>query len=96
MWAVLWNAWYFGYKTKIVKELDFVFATDEIDRLKETKILHNAGVTNQEYLFNKAKYTNRAPFNDDLSFVSDKYCSYRYVQEILETKKNYSNLIKLF
>jgi hypothetical protein len=28
MWAVLWNLWFFEYETKITKELDFSWASD--------------------------------------------------------------------
>ena len=46
MWSLLWNLWFFGKKTKIVDELDFCWATDNIDIYEKKPILHMAGVTN--------------------------------------------------
>jgi len=45
MWSVLWNLWCFGKDTKIIKELDFSWATDNIDIYNKKPILHMAGVT---------------------------------------------------
>ena len=94
MWAVLWNAWYFNNKTIIIKELDFSWATDKINKYENSNIFHNAGVINEKHLFNKGLYSNKHPFNDDFSYVTNKHCSFKYVEEILETKKNYKELIK--
>ena len=58
-------------------------------------MFHNAGVFNQDYLFNKTHYTNKHPFNDTFKYVSDEYCSINYVKEIEDTKNNYSEIIKL-
>ena len=75
MWAVLWVAWKRGHKTKIIKRFDFAWATDTINKWDERKMFHNAGVFNQEYLFNKTHYTNKHPFNDKFGYVENKYCS---------------------
>lgn len=45
MWAVLWNLWAEGRKTKKSSEISFCWSTDTIDRLDKHPILHNAGVT---------------------------------------------------
>ena len=94
MWAVLWNAWYFGHKTIVDSRMDFCWATDPIKRWEEKLIFHNAGVFDQKNLFNKGSYSSRHPFDVDLSFVSKDYCSSKYVEEIEETKNNYTELIK--
>ncbi|HAC2411856.1 TPA_asm: hypothetical protein GJA98_14965 [Listeria monocytogenes] len=87
MWAQLWNMMYFNIGAKVHSELDFCWATDDIKKWEQVKIYHDAGVTEEEKdLFFKGKYDNKAPFEDDLSFVNKKKCSYKYVQEILETK----------
>jgi hypothetical protein len=87
MWAVLWNAWLRGNETKIVPELDFSWGTDSIDRWDATTIFHNAGVTcSCGGQFYKANYINDLPYNKSLR-ISNKYCSYNYYQEILETEK---------
>jgi len=95
MWAVLWNAWALGHKTKIIPEFNFSWATDSIDKYENLNFFHNAGVFNQENLFNKTKY-QQTPFNSDFSHVSKDFCSYKYVEEIGETKNNFPKLIKLF
>jgi hypothetical protein len=45
MWSLLWNLWYFGKETKITKELDFSWATDDVKTYNKKPILHMAGVT---------------------------------------------------
>lgn len=88
MWAQLWNMMYFNIGSLISKELDFCWATDDIKRWNEVKILHNAGVTeNDKDLFFKGKYTENSPFLDDLSFVNKNKCSWKYVEEIEKTKE---------
>ena len=95
MWAVLWNAWKIEHDVKISPKLSFSWATDIIAKFDEHNLFHNAGVANQPNLFNKTSYQT-SPFNADFSHVSDKFCSYKYVEEIEETKNNYPNLINLF
>jgi hypothetical protein len=86
MWAVLWNLWFLGIDTSISNELAFCFATDEIEDKKNVPILHNAGVTtSSKNHFFKGNYINQSPYGVDYSFVDKKYCSYLYVQEIIET-----------
>jgi hypothetical protein len=92
MWAVLWNAWYFGHDTKIIKKLDFSWATDSIKRWKSTYIYHNAGaVIDNGLYFLKTNY-QKSPFNQELK-CSDEYCSFNYVKEIKETEKSFSNIL---
>lgn len=93
MWSLLWNAWFFGHKTKIIKRLNFSWATDPIEKWNVTSIYHNAGAVNDNNgkLFMKTKY-QKSPFNQELK-CSDKYCSYKYMLEIKETEKNFKNVI---
>jgi len=94
MWAVLWNAWYFGHKTKIDKSLDFSWATDTINRWDTTNIFHNAGVVgNGSDGIHFSKIVHQvSPFNKDLT-CSPKFCSYNYVKEIKETEMLMPNII---
>lgn len=92
MWAVLWNAWLFGHKTKIIKRLDFSWATDPIKKWNDRNIYHNAGAVKDDgKLFIKTKY-QKSPFNQKIR-CSDKYCSYKYLIEIKETEENFKNVI---
>ena len=63
MWSVLWNLWLYGVETKITKELDFSWATDNIDVYNKKPILHMAGVTDNLKLtkFYKGEYINIDP-----------------------------------
>jgi hypothetical protein len=45
MWAVLWEYWKSNKKTKIHKELDFSWATDNVSSYYSKNIFHLAGVT---------------------------------------------------
>lgn len=88
MWAQLWNLPYFNIVPKIDKEFNFSWATDDITEWKKCKIYHNAGVLPEmENLFFKGFYTDCTPFDDDLTYVDDKKCSYHYARAI-EMVKN--------
>ena len=92
MWAVLWNAWLAGHETKIIKRFDFMWATDPIEKWEKLSIYHNAGaVTSDGGLFAKTEYQS-SPFNQEIK-CSDKYCGVKYVEEIKETEKNFSEII---
>lgn len=89
MWSLLWNAWKFGHITKVDKRLDFCWATDPIFRWGQCPIFHNAGVTDdRKELFYKAAYIDKLPYNDvKLENVDNKFCSYKYTEQLLETAK---------
>lgn len=83
MWAQLWNVYLFDRTTEVSKELDFCWATDNVERYYETKIYHNAGVVDDEQgLFFKGKYVHKSPFKDDLSFVDVTKASIKYVEAL--------------
>ncbi|MFO0089905.1 MAG: hypothetical protein ACK518_03805 [bacterium] len=89
MWSLLWNAWKFGHTTKVDKRLGFCWATCPIYRWGQVSIFHNAGVTeDRKDLFFKAAYINKLPYNEiKLENVSNKFCSYKYAEELLKTKE---------
>ena len=90
MWAVLWNAWYFGHETKVVKEMEFIWPTHRIADWDTHTIFHNAGVVGPEdngNIFFKGSFSDTLPYHITLDAYSSDRCSYRYVQEILETAK---------
>lgn len=88
MWSTLWNAWLCNIPTKISKELDFCFATDRVEELKNKKILHNAGVTvgDKERMFFKGDYINKSPFKESFENLDKTMCSYRYAEQIKRIK----------
>lgn len=92
MWAVLWNAWLAGHETKIIKRFDFMWATDSITKWEKSSIYHNAGAVGEgDELFIKTRY-QKSPFNQEIK-CSDKYCSYKYLEEVKETEKNFEEII---
>lgn len=84
MWAVLWNAWLFGYEVRIHPELDFCWAYDDIERWREKKILHYTGKVDKENknLFCKARYIHYPPYYDDFRLIDSNTCSYSLVETI--------------
>ena len=82
MWATLWEMWKAGYETRVINELAFSWATDKIEYLKDTSILHNAGVTDQKHLFKKYKHRFEYP-REDLQ-IDNKYCSSYYYSKVKE------------
>ncbi len=84
MWSVLYNFWYSGHETKIIKELDFVFSTDRVDLKNNIKIIHNAGVTAKDKrLFNKGDFFIKSPKNVDLDIKKGTY-NYQYYKYLKE------------
>lgn len=83
MWAVLWNLWLIG-DCKVHKELDFSWPTQSLRAYNNTKIFHNAGVTqvNKHELFLKSDYLKSEPFGDDFSYVNKDKGSIKYIEEI--------------
>lgn len=92
MWAVLWNGWLAGKNIQIHSELAFCWANERLESWYKTKILHYTGNIQKENksFFRKANYTHYPPyFDDDLSQISDKSCSYPLVgliKSIQQTK----------
>ena len=85
MWAVLWNLWKINKQTKICKELNFTWATHNVNQWDINPIYHNAGITktdNNE--FQKGLYRNKKP-PKDLNINLDLACSkyYELVKQIL-------------
>jgi hypothetical protein len=89
MWAVLWNLWYYNKQVKVTPKLSFSWATSPIHEWFNHPIYHNAGVTDgNSKMFYKAAYMNSVPYNDvKLENLSDKHCSYKYAEEIINTSK---------
>ena len=87
MWSLLWNAWYFGNEVKIASEMNFCWATDNIDMWDVTQFMHNAGVTEDRAgLFYKGGYTNTLPYNKSLN-INESKCSYEYYKWIQKVEK---------
>lgn len=96
MWAVLWTLWLVGKETKCPTELDFAWATDLVEKWENVYIYHDAGASTRpieegHQLFHKReqRYIDNTitPLQEDLSFVSKKYCSSKYVECIEEAKE---------
>jgi len=101
MWAVLWNVWLRGTQTQVVKEMDFAWTTDHINRLEQCGIFHNAGATGESIgetpMFYKGKYhAGMLPFEDpflELVHASDRnknFCNSYYVEQLIKLKEKYN------
>jgi len=96
MWSVLWNLWYWGYRTEITPVLDFCWASDEIDKSYNVDILHMAGVTeaDKNNKFFKGEFIDKNPLNilrdkkDYFNYVDNKSASFIYIEEMQNTIKN--------
>lgn len=89
MWAVLWNAWYFNHTVKVVPEMKFTWPMHRLADWTDCDIYHNAGVVSgqENGMFNKSLYVSKLPYDLVLENFAPEKCSYRYVQEIIETAK---------
>lgn len=90
MWCILWNAWLRGFNTNVIKEMDFSWAVDPIEKFDQSSIFHNAGVVGNEpiKLFYKGSYINKVPYNDDLTTIDETKASRKYAELIMEVAKN--------
>ncbi len=85
MWAELWVAWKYGFKTKVPKEFNFMFYTNHITDWDKMCFYHNAGVVNSENkMFFKGEYANKLPYNKRLKLNKDLagYNYYKLVQKV--------------
>ena len=88
MWAVLWNLWLHNFKTKVVNELSFSWATDNVDVYKKHSILHMAGVTDdlKKTKFYKGEYINIDPIEKlredptHFNYVDTKSSTIKYIE----------------
>lgn len=90
MWSQLWNGWALGHTTKIVNELDFAWPHEPLDFWDRMSIFHNSGVigASPDTTFKKTNYIGQLPYNIRLEDYNPNICSYKYVEEIVETAKN--------
>ena len=83
MWAQQWTMVQVGIDIKAPHELDFVHATDPIEKYDTVKIMHNAGVpSGNSGMFFKSDYMNKLPFGENFDWVDNKKCSRKYVDAI--------------
>ena len=91
MYAELYLCNKYGITTEKSKELEFSWSTDNISRYQETKILHNAGVTEEmrvrDKAFYKGEYIARSPLYKNLSWVNQELCSSEYAKAIGKVRK---------
>ena len=101
MWAVLWNLWRVGGVTQVVPEMEFSWASDQMEKVNRLGIFHNAGMVGDTMgdipTFYKGKYHNGLdPFTDShLEYVynnekSKTLGTHFYVSRLLELKEKYN------
>jgi len=88
MWAELWMAWKIGKETKVPKEFDFNFATDNISDWFTKYFYHNAGVINENQgMFFKGLFNNKLPYDYEIKNPKFDVTSWKYYQLIKEVGK---------
>ncbi len=78
MWGLLYNLWKRGLQTRVVKEMDFSWATDKLEKLENMSILHNAGITDDSRIIHKAP--------DGIKHIIDCPAFYKGIYNLLEKK----------
>jgi hypothetical protein len=87
MWATTWEFWKRGIKTIVSKELNFAWATDNISKMENVGIMHNAGVTSSlSKLFRKYEWINSYPPNNLI--IDNLRCSHYYYETVKEAIYN--------
>lgn len=87
MWAVLWQLWKQGKKTKVHDYFDFAWATSTIQDWNRLNIFHNAGITETGHgFFYKGDYIQRTPDkNLNIRENSAQKHYYEYVKKLQHT-----------
>ena len=99
MWSLLWNLWLYGIETKVVKELEFSWATDTVKVYETKPILHMAGVTDnlKNTKFYKGDYINVDPLmklSEDINhfdFIDKNSSTIKYVEIMKSLVKKLEN-----
>ncbi len=87
MWCVLYNLFIYDRSIEVTDHLSFSWATSSMKDWEKHPIFHNAGVTGPGNQFYKGAYINKLPYAEvDLEKLSKDFCSYKYAEEIVETK----------
>lgn len=94
MWAVLWNAWYFGHVVRIHPTLEFAWPFDPAPRWNQCAIYHNAGVSPKDRatFFYKGDFTDGMPMGMTHNMYPPGSCSSLYVDEIIEVTRSIESL----
>jgi hypothetical protein len=103
MFALLWGLWARGQEVKVIKEMDFAWAPDPIEKLNTHPLYHNAGITGElldgvPYFYKGKYHTGSNPFIDpQLQLVinderSKKKCTWFYANALNELGKKYKYL----
>ncbi len=89
MWAELWTGWKLGKSTRVVKEFNFMFATNPIGDWETYPFFHNAGVmsNDRDKLLYKGDYDTRLPYKLGLLDADETKASFRYYQWVKEVGK---------
>lgn len=58
LWSVLYNLLYFKHPVTAIEELAFSWATDDVAKLEQKPVFHNAGVTSDETIRTNVKDEN--------------------------------------
>lgn len=85
MWCILWNGWMRGFKTNVIDELDFCWATDSIENFDKHYIFHNAGVTGATdgKFFFKGDFRAQLPYGKfDIEKIDKERATYKYAELI--------------
>lgn len=100
MWVLLWTLWKREQECKVVKEMDFAWATDNINKISSLGIFHNAGVTanfhgTTPFLYKGKYHQGNDPTKDPhLDAIlnneeSKKHCTWWYANKLKELSNKY-------
>lgn len=106
LFSVQYNLWKYEKETKVVKAMDFSWATDKIEKITTCNIFHNAGIASTEQggypCFYKGKYVDGSnPFIDPHLDVilnneeSKKHCTWYYAKKLRELSNKYPKLLTI-
>jgi len=101
MFSLLWGLWRTDYDVKVIKEMDFAWSADPIERLNTHFMYHNAGVVSEfmdgiPYFYKGKYHLGSNPLTDPHLQVmlnneeSKRKCTWFYANKLNELGKKYN------
>lgn len=100
MWYILWGLWARGKEVRVIKEMDFAWAPDPLEKLNSHHMYHNAGITGEfmdgiPYFYKGKYHTGSNPLKDPhLQVVlnnekSKQKCTWMYANSLYALGEKY-------
>lgn len=95
IFITLYALWKRGLETRMAPELNFTWATDSIEKIKDTPWYHNAAITSESHFGGVCFYKGRYVNNDKTPFQDKEYIKSILQDPITKNFANYYYTLKI-